>query len=120
MAKNNFLKKQKSLQQGFLEVGETIGIQKMWDYFQLTLTDPVVMGKDTFGQKRLDKIYQNMKRLLDEYHTAFTADKEADYYQEKLDANLRRIWKDKTVPFYERYPDIIKMKYEKAKKGWLE
>ena len=119
MAKNDYLARQRAVQKGFLDVGEQFGIQKMWDYFQIVLRDPKVMGKDTFGAKRLAKIYSALKAIVDEYHTAFTADKEADYYQEKLDAQLREIWKDKLVPFDERYPEIKKIKYDRAKKGWV-
>lgn len=120
MAKNDFLAKQRAMQQGFLEVGEMFGIQKMWDYLQLVLHDPNVMGKDTFGQERLKKVYEAMKALTEEYSKAFTTDKEADYYQEKMDRKLREIWGDKTLPFYERYPDLKKVKYDKPKKGWID
>ena len=116
---NAYLRKQQAVNQGFLDLGEQIATQKMWDYIQIVLRDPKVMGKDTFGPKRLAKIYTALKEMKDEYHTAFTSDKEADYYQEKLDSQLREIWKDKTLPFYERYPDIKKIKYDKPKKGWL-
>lgn len=105
--------------QGFLDLGEQIATQKMWDYIQIVLRDPKVMGKDTFGPKRLAKIYTALKEAKDEYHVAFTADKEADYYQEKLDFQLRQIWKEKTLPFYERYPDIRKIQYNKPRKGWV-
>jgi hypothetical protein len=118
MAKNDYLSKQKAMQQGFLDVGEQFGIQKVWDYLQITLRDPAVMGKDTFGRKRLEKIYKNLNRLVDEYHTAFTSDKEADYKQEQLDAQLREIWGEDLVPFYKRYPELKKIDYGKSKKGW--
>jgi hypothetical protein len=116
---NAYLKKQQAVNQGFLDLGEQIATQKMWDYIQIVLRDPKVMGKDTFGPKRLAKLYAAMKEAKDEYHIAFTADKEADYYQEKLDGQLRAIWKEKTLSFYERYPDLKRMKYDKAKKGWV-
>lgn len=119
MGKNDYLAKQRAMQQGFLDMGEQFGTQKMWDYLQIVLRDPKVVGRDTFGSKRLAKVYEGLKAVASEYHTAFTADKEADYYQEKLDAQLREIWKDETVPFYERYPDLKKIKYDKARKGWL-
>lgn len=119
MAKNDYLARQRAMQQEFLNVGEQFGIQKMWDYFQIVLRDPKIMGKDTFGPERLARIYEGMKAMTDEYHTAFIDHKEADYYQEKLDANLREIWGEKTVPFYERYPDLKKIKYDKARKGWV-
>lgn len=117
---NSYLQKQEMRCQSFLDMGEHIGIQKIWDYLNIVLHDPEVMGKDTFGAARLTKIYQAMKKLLDEYHVAFTADKEADYYQEKMDAQLREIWGNNTLSFYERYPEIKKIKYDKAKKGWTE
>lgn len=116
---NAYLQKQHEVYQGFLDLGEQIATQKMWDYIQIVLRDPKVMGKDTFGPKRLAKVYTALKEAKDEYHVAFTADKEADYYQEKLDSQLRQIWKDKTLPFYERYPDIRKIQYNKARKGWV-
>lgn len=119
MGKNGYLEKQRAVQQGFLDVGEQFGMQKMWDYVQIVLRDPEIMGKDTFGAKRLAKVFDGLKAVASDYHTAFTADKEADYYQEKLDAQLREIWKDKTVPFYGRYPDLKKIKYDKPRKGWL-
>ena len=115
---NSYLQKQEEMYQYYLDMGEHIGIQKIWDYLSIVLHDPDVMGKDTFGEARLGKIYQAMKTLIDEYHVAFTADKEADYYQEKMDAMLREIWGAKTLSFYERYPEIKKVKYDKARKGW--
>lgn len=116
--KNGYLEKQRAMQQGFLDVGEQFGLQKMWDYVQIVLHNPAIMGKDTFGAERLDKIFQELKNVADEYHIAFTNDKEADYYQENLDRQLRDIWGDKTMPFYERYPDLKKVRYDKAMKGW--
>lgn len=118
MGNNAYMQRQQEMKQFFLDLGEQITTQKMWDYIQIVLRDPKVMGKDTFGPKRLAKIYEAMKKAKDEYHTAFTADKEADYYQEKLDSQLREIWGDKHLSFYERYPDLKRIKYDKARKGW--
>ena len=117
MAKNDFLAKQRALHQGFLDTGEQMGMQKMWDYIQLTLRDPDVMGKDTFGKERLEKIYKHLKVLADRYHICFTDDKEADYYQEQLDAQLRTGC-DEFYPFYDRYPQLKRLGYDKARKGW--
>jgi hypothetical protein len=119
MAKNNYLEKQRAVQQGFLETGERLGVQKMWDYIQITLRDPAVMGKDTFGKKRLEKIFNHLKVLAEKYHVCFTDDKEADYYQEELDAQIREGC-DEFYPFYERYPELKQMKYDKARKGWRD
>ena len=116
---NGYFKKRDAINQSFLDAGEQMGVQKMWDYMQLALRDPKVMGKDTFGVKRLEKVFKAMQAIASEYHTAFTDDKEADYYQEKMDKQLEDIWKDRFSPFYERYPQLKKIKYDKAKKGWL-
>ena len=115
---NAYLQRRQNEHQAYLDVGEQFGMQKMWDYIQIVLHDPAVMGKDTFGEKRLCKIFDAMKVVSSEYHTAFTPDKEADYYQEKLDAQLREIYGDKMLPFYERYPELKRITYDKPKKGW--
>ena len=119
MVKNDYLAKQKAVQQSFLDVGERMGAQKMWDYLQLTLRDPEVMGKDVFGKNRLEKVYQHIKFLADKYQVCFTDDKEADYYQEELDAQLKQGC-DEFYPFYERYPELKKIGYTKARKGWRD
>jgi hypothetical protein len=114
---NAYLERRQAVHQGLLDAGEQMGMQKMWDYIQLTLRDPEVMGKDTFGKERLEKIYEHIKVLADLYHVCFTDDKEADYYQEKLDAQLRPGC-DVFYTFYERYPQLKKLGYEKSRKGW--
>ena len=116
---SDYMKRHREALQMGLDMGEQIATQKMWDYIQIVLRDPEVMGKDTFGPERLAKLYKALKEAKDTYHSAFTADKEADYYQEKLDSKLREIWADKTLSFYDRYPDIKKIKYDKARKGWV-
>lgn len=117
MSKNGYLEKRAALNQGLLDAGEQLGMQKMWDYIQLTLRDPAVMGKDIFGKKRLQEIFDNLKVLADRYHVCFTDDVEADYYQEELDALIKRGC-DEFYPFYERYPQLKKLGYTKSRKGW--
>lgn len=118
MGKNTYLDRQKAMQQACLDTGEQMGIQKMWDYFQIALRDPEIVGRDVFGRARLEKLYRRMMELADYYHTAFTFDVEADYRQEELDAHLREIWGDDLKPFYERYPKLKKLQYGKSRKGW--
>lgn len=116
---NAYLEKQRKLAQSYFEAGEQIGIQKAWDYMQIALRDPDAMGKDVLGRKRIEKVYAKMMELVDFYHTAFTDDKEADYCQEKLDAQLREIWGDDLQTFYERYPTLRKLDYNKPRKNWV-
>lgn len=118
MPKNDYLKKREAVNQGFLDVGEQLGMQKMWDYMQIALRDPAVMGKDTFGRKRLERLFKKMTNLADDYSIAFTSDKEADYYQEKLDSSIREVWGDSFQPFFERYPFVKQYSYQKRRKEW--
>ena len=116
---NAYLDKQRKMQQDFFEAGEQIGLQKAWDYIQIALRDPDAMGKDVLGRKRIERVYAKMMELVDVYHTAFTDDKEADYWQEKLDAQLREIWDKDLATFYERYPTLKKLDYNKPRKNWV-
>lgn len=118
MSKNDFLQRQRTVNQKWLDIGEEMGMQKMWDYVQLALRDPEVMGKNTIGKERMRKLFARLTVLANEYHTAFTADPEADYCQEQLDRQLREVWGDELQTFYERYPYVKKMDYNRARKEW--
>ena len=117
---NEFLKKRDARDQKFLDAGEEMGLQKMWDYMQIALRDPEIMGKDVFGRKRLEKLFYKAKELADYFHTAFTDDKEADLVQRDMDAALREIWGDDLNTFYERYPELKQLGYTKSRKNWRD
>lgn len=117
--KNAYLQNRQAMQQAYLDVGEKMGMQKMWDYVQLALRDPEIMGNNTFGRQRIEKFFNKLKELSATYNIAFQDDKEADYYQEKLDQLLREIWGGEDLSgFKERYPHIKQFGYDKARKGW--
>lgn len=118
MSKNTYLEKRQAVNQAFLDAGEQMGLQKMWDYVQIALRDPEIVGKDVFGRARLEKLYRQLMKLADYYHIAFTDDVEADYRQEEIDARLREIWGDDMSTFYDRYPQLKKQEYGKKRKGW--
>ena len=118
MAGNAYLNKKAAERQAVLDIGEELGMQKMWDYIQMCLRDPDIMGKDTFGKERINRIFKGLQQRADMYHVAFTDDKEADYYQEKMDAELREIHGEELKVFYERYPYIKKLDYNKPRKSW--
>lgn len=118
--KNTYLERQRACNQAFLDAGEEMGLQKMWDYVQIALRDLKIMGKDVFGRARLEKLYKKCGELASRYHTAFTRDKEADCCQEEMDARLREVWGGDLSTFYERYPQLKKMDYGKREKGWTE
>jgi hypothetical protein len=118
MGKNDYLAKRNAINQAFLDAGEQLGMQKMWDYVQMKLRDPKIVDKDIFGRERLEKLFIGCKECADYFHPAFTDDVEADYKQEEMDAILREVWKEELSPFYERYPQLKKIQYDKGKKNW--
>lgn len=120
MAKNDFLDKQKARDRAVFEAGEQIGMQRMIDVISIVLHDPEIMGKDTFGKDRMKRVFDGVKKGMDFWHPAYTAGKEADYYQDKMDEALRAVYGDETIPFHERYPDLKRYDYNKARKGWAD
>lgn len=116
----DFIKRQQDINQQFFDVGEEIGIQKMCDYISAVLKDPRFMGKDVFGRKRLDKVFEGLKWYASEFEDAFTGSKEADYKQEQLDKLQQDAWGADFQPFYTRYPWLKKLGYKKPRKGWVD
>ena len=115
MAKNDFLARQRQREQEVFDAGLRIGRQQMCDYITLALREPEVMGKDTFGAKRIVSVLQEVKRLMEEFSTAFDKCDEADYYQEKLDRLLREAYGDEIKEgffgFHDRYECVKKQDY---------
>ena len=117
--KNSFLKQREERDRQYFNAGMSTGIQLASDFIQMALRDPEVMGKDTFGKKRLEKVFAKCHELDDHYHVAFSGSVDADYVQEELDANLREIHGEELVPFDKRYPYVKQFGYMKARKGWV-
>ena len=116
---NAFMNQQREMQQYYFQIGEEVGFQRCLDYMQCLLRNHKYVGKDTFGRKRWEKLYEGLKECDRAFGDAFTQGKEADYCQEKLDANIREIFEEDTLPFAQRYPMFKQVKYNKAKKGWV-
>ena len=118
MSKNGYLEMRQALNQGFLDVGEQLGMQKMWDYVQASLRNPKVLGR-AVGKKAMKRLYTQCKYYADRYHICFTDDVEADVYQEELDGLIKESCDEEDFhPFRERYPWLKKLGYNKARKGW--
>ena len=95
--------------------GDDIGTQRTGDYLAIVLNDPKIMGKDTFGAGRITKVYEAIHALEAQYNKAFQKGPEQDYYQDKLDERLRRIFGTKGfVPFAQRFPNVKQPKYGKG------
>lgn len=118
MAKNNLLAQIDKAKQDCFVAGCDITAQQMFDMMCLVLHDPEIMGKGhTIGAERLKRIHNAMFELESKYHEAWMHGPESDYYQEKLDANLREIF-GIIEPFQKRYPLCKEWNYNKPyKKG---
>lgn len=104
MAKNNFMARQKALQQACFDAGLQSGRQQILDMMSLVLRDPDIMGKDTFGKDRLIKVVKGIGEYIDVYQKAWEKDDETDYYQKKLDDALADAYGDGLADtFYKRY-----------------
>lgn len=109
---NAFLAKQQAMQQKCFKAGCDTTAQMFFDLLCIVLNDPDVMGKDVFGAKRLHKIHEALKAADKRFDEAFVNSQESDYYQEKLDAELRKIFGE-IDPFNKRYPYLKEWNYNK-------
>lgn len=113
MGKNGYLEKRDKMMQKFFTVACDTTTQQFFDYMCIVLNDPEIMGKDTFGAKRLRKVYDAMMELDKTFSEAWCGSQESDYYQEKLDAKLKEIFGE-VIPFNKRYPYQQEWNYNKA------
>lgn len=103
MAENRCLKERVAYLEAKLDVIQQWHGQFQDDMTTIALADDEVMGKDTFGQKRLEKIQEARDKLWHEYCKALQAHPEADYLREDIDRRLKQIMKDRFAPWPERY-----------------
>jgi hypothetical protein len=115
--KNNYIAQREADRQKFFVAGCDTAAQQMFDMLCLVLTNPEVMTKyRVVKADQLKKIHDAMFQEERKYHEAWMNTQESDYYQEKLDANLREIFK--IVPsFQERYPFFRDWDYNKPYRG---
>lgn len=112
MGKNGYLQKMQQMKQGYLEIGQEVGIQMMADFLPIVLNNADVMGKDTFGAKRINKVLDELKEMFSVYAKAFGTGPEADYFRQRLDDRLKQIMgEEKFMPFEDRYRWLCKIKY---------
>lgn len=110
--KKNYAAKVAANRQMYLDIGQDVGVQMMADFLTVTLNDADIMGRDTFGAKRILKVLKNNMELFSVYAKAYGTGPEADYYRAKLDERLKQILGEENFsPFEERYPFITKIKY---------
>lgn len=102
MAKNAYAAKLQAQRDAREYIIKMWMVQMMFDAFSITMSDPEIMGKDTFGEKRLKKIGAAMNKKLEEIMPALTGGPEADYIRAKVDQRLQQIFSD-ALPWPERY-----------------
>lgn len=113
---NAFLAKQQELQRACFTAGLQSGRQQIMDMVSLVLRDPKIMGKDTFGKKRLLKVVKGVGDYIDKYQPAWERSDDTDYYQKKLDDALVKAYgEDLRDSFYSRYEFAPEYDYKKGK-----
>lgn len=116
MAKNNYLTKQRAIQQGFFRAGEQTGRQVVLDMMILALRDSEIMGKDTFGKERLLKVVKGIDKYMEKFEQAFQTTNETDYYRAKLDSALAEAFGEGMYDtFNKRYEYCCDYDYVKGK-----
>lgn len=116
MAKNDFLARQAAMQRAYFDAGLQSGRQQIIDMVSLVLRDPEIMGKDTFGGKRLLKIVKGIGDYIDTYHLAWQKHDETDYWRDKLDAALAEAYGESLHDsFLKRYESAPEYDYMKGK-----
>lgn len=112
--KNDYLARLKAERKQYVLIGMEFAEQKLFDMLCLVLHDPEVMGKDTFGAERLRKLHKALSEAEERWKEAWLHTQESDWYQEKLDAQLKEIFGE-IVPFDKRYP--YQKQWDYSKKG---
>lgn len=116
MGKNDYLARQRIMQQTFFKAGLQSGRQQILDMMSLALRDADIMGKDTFGKDRLLKVVKGIGEYIDKYQKAWEKDDETDYYRDKMDAALAEAYGDSLQDsFLKRYEFAPEFDYMKGK-----
>jgi hypothetical protein len=118
MGKNGLLERQRIERQAYFNAGLQTGRQQILDMMSVVLNDPAVMKKDVFGKRRLLVVVEEIGNRIDVFQKAWNIDPEADYYRDKLDEQLAKIYgKEMYDTFSKRYEYCRDYDYKKGK--WL-
>lgn len=118
MGKNGFLERQRIELQAYFDAGLQMGRQQILDMMSIVLNDPDIMGKDTFGKDRLLKVVKGIGEYIDVFQKAWERDNETDYYRDKLDRWLARIYGEGLHDtFTKRYEYCTEFNYKTGKWG---
>ena len=116
MAKNGFLERQRITNQAYFDAGLQMGRQQVIDMLSVVLNNPKVMGKDTFGKRRLPVLINAIGEAIDTFQKAWERDDETDYYRAKLDELLTKAYGvDMVDTFDKRYEYCCDFDYFRGK-----
>ena len=103
--KNDYLAKKRATERAFFDAGLQMGRQQIIDMLCLVLHDPEVMGKDTFGRERLNKVVAAIGKKIDYYHKAWLKKDDTDAYRVGLDNALADAFGEESLKdsFLKRY-----------------
>lgn len=114
MSKNGYLERQRKIEDAMFSAGRDTGMQYMADIYEATLNDKALLGDDALSAPAIRRLREAVKANADKYLRAFDIkDPEADYWQERLDAKLRKIWQDMFAPWAARYTQMRQCRYDK-------
>lgn len=94
------LQRKKAL--GF-EIVSSWTAQLALDTIAMVLNDPEVMGSDTFGATRLQRICEGFNKLWPTCQKALEKSDEAEYYRVKIDQAQEHIFGPDYLRWHERY-----------------
>ena len=105
----NYAQKQQALKRELVRVGVRFGEQRTLDLMEIAL------HRKGWGFDRINAFLDLLRELDQYYAPAWEMTMESDVFQERLDAELRDIVKDKQefIPFEQRYPEVRQLGYDK-------
>lgn len=74
-----------------------------FDAIAIVLGDPAVMGKDTFGEKRMNRIFDALNEVIPEIERGLVRTVEASYVRAQTDRELKKKRRGSFFPWEERY-----------------
>ena len=80
------------------------GIQVAFDALTIAMSEPAVMGKDTFGEERLNRINGYAAEVQREIVRGFFDRTKGSYIRADIDRRLQQICKNSFCPWNERFP----------------
>lgn len=107
---SGYLARELEKRQALMDASFRTAQQLMLDTLQITLHTEF-----GFGYDRILRVTEKWGECFNVYHEALEGTEEADVWQERLDAALRDVLKDKQelIPFVKRYPDIKQYSYDR-------